>query len=160
MTEQDHLFMAEAIGEARRAGLVGEVPIGAVVVKDGEIIARGHNLRESGADPTAHAEMLAIKEASKRLGAWRLTDTTLYVTLEPCPMCMGAILQARITRLVFGPLDPKAGACGSLYDLSNDARLNHAVEVTSGIMEDESANLLKDFFRLLRSKDKGEKNVF
>ncbi len=144
------MFMALALDEARRAAEVGEVPIGAVVVADGAVVARAHNLRETTHDPTAHAELIAIREAARRLGRWRLSDCTIYVTLEPCPMCAGAMHQARIDRLVFGAFDPKAGAVGTLYDLSNDERLNHRFSVTSGVLADESAALLKRFFERLR----------
>lgn len=153
----DYLFMAEALSEAKKAGEAGEVPVGAVIVAGGEVIARGQNTKEIGLDPTGHAEMIAIREAAGTLGAWRLVDTTLYVSLEPCIMCMGAIIQARIPRLVFATLDPKAGACGSIFDISNDQRLNHAVEVRAGVMEDEARVLLKDFFSNLReNKNSGQ----
>ena len=151
-TLTDEGFMNEALTEARRASAMGEVPVGAIAVRSGEIIARGHNLRESGLDPTAHAEMRAIKDASIELSAWRLTGVTLYVTLEPCLMCMGAILQARLPKLVYAAADPKAGACGSLYDVSNDLRLNHRVDVTRGVCADEASMLLKDFFNGLRDR--------
>ena len=148
----DKLFMSEALKEARKAKKRGEVPVGAVVVHEGEVIARGYNRKESASDPTAHAEVVAITRAAKKLKRWRLAGTTLYVTLEPCLMCMGAIVQARIPRLVFASLDPKAGACGSLYDISNDRRLNHRVHVTRGVAEEESRELLKEFFLKLRKK--------
>jgi len=144
--------MSEALKEARKAKKRGEVPVGAVVVHEGEVIARGYNRKESASDPTAHAEVVAITRAAKKLKRWRLAGTTLYVTLEPCLMCMGAIVQARIPRLVFASLDPKAGACGSLYDISNDRRLNHRVHVTRGVAEEESRELLKEFFLKLRKK--------
>ena len=144
--------MVEALKEARKAEKMGEVPVGAVVVYRGSVVARGYNEKESKGDPTAHAEMIAIKRASKRLGTWRLSETTLYVTLEPCLMCMGAILQARVPRLVFAAFDPKAGACGSIYDLSGDRRLNHRIKVASGVMEQEAGGLLRDFFSRLRKK--------
>lgn len=144
--------MREALKEAQKAAQKGEVPIGAVIVSDSKIIARGHNLKETAEDATNHAEIIAIKKASKKLGRWRLTDSTIYVTLEPCLMCMGALIQARIERLVFGCLDPKAGACGSLYDLSHDKRLNHRIQVTKGVMANECGGGLKDFFKNLRSK--------
>lgn len=145
-------FMLEALLEAKRALDKGEVPIGAVVVRDGEIISRGHNNREYGKDPTAHAEMIAIREAAHELGAWRLTNCELYVTLEPCCMCAGAIVNARISQLVFGAYDPKAGAVSSLMNLVQDHRLNHQVEVFGGICETECAKMLKDFFRELRKR--------
>lgn len=144
--------MALALEEARLAGEAGEVPIGAIVVCDGAVVARAHNMRETDADPTAHAELIAIREASQRLGRWRLSDCTVYVTLEPCPMCAGAMHQARIERLVYGAPDPKAGAVGTLYDLSNDDRLNHRFAVTSGVLADESAAMLRRFFGNLRRK--------
>lgn len=147
----DERFMAIALDEARSAAALGEVPIGAALVCDGEVIARAHNLRESAADPTAHAEMIAVREAAVRLGRWRLTGCTLYVTLEPCPMCAGALVNARIDRLVYGAPDPKAGAVGTLMDLSTDVRLNHRYEVTSGVLEEECAGLLTRFFRELRA---------
>lgn len=140
-----------ALFEAEKARDKGEVPIGAVVVTDGRVIARGHNLRESKNDPTAHAEMIAIRKAAKKLNSWRLNKSTLYVTVEPCVMCIGAIVLARIPRLVYGCLDSKGGAVGSLYDISNDKRLNHRVEVRSGVMDEEAQALLKDFFKKLRN---------
>lgn len=150
----DKAFMAEAVREAEKALEKDEVPVGAVVAVGGEIVSRGHNTKETSHDPTAHAEMAAIRGASRELGAWRLARSTLYVTLEPCIMCMGAIVQARVPRLVFGAMDPKAGACGSLYDISADARLNHRVEVTTGVMEEEASVLLKEFFKRLRQRNR------
>lgn len=155
--ETDETFMRYALKEAAKARVKGEVPVGAVIVHEGRIIARGHNKRELARDPAAHAEFLAIRAAAKKLGRWRLSGTTLYVTLEPCLMCMGAIILARIPRLVFGTLDPKAGACGSLYDISEDARLNHRVHVTSGVLAEECQHELKDFFRSLRAGKKEKK---
>ncbi|MEW6547270.1 MAG: tRNA adenosine(34) deaminase TadA [Bacillota bacterium] len=146
----DHFWMGEALAQARLAMAIGEVPVGAVVVKDGYIVARAHNRRETDRDPTAHAEMVAIREAARMLGGWRLTGCTLYVTMEPCPMCAGAMVQARIDRLVYGAADPKAGAAGSLVDLVRDARFNHRVEVTAGVREAESRELLHEFFARLR----------
>lgn len=142
--------MQEALAEAQLALASGEVPIGAVVVLDGKIIGRGHNLREANNDPTAHAEILAIQEAAKHLNRWRLTNATLYVTLEPCPMCAGAIVNARLQRLVFGAYDPKAGAVTSLMNLVQDKRLNHFVEVYDGICQRECTELLQGFFQELR----------
>lgn len=150
----DELFMDAAIKEALKAEKIGEVPVGAVIVHKGKIVSRGYNKRESANDPSAHAEMIAIRSASKKLKSWRLVDTTLYVTLEPCLMCMGAIIQARIPRLVFASFDPKAGACGSIYDVSNDKRLNHRVEVETGIRDAESKAMLKNFFKALRERAK------
>lgn len=155
----DDYWMGKALLQAARAGALAEVPIGAVLVKDGVIIARGFNQREGKHDPCAHAELLAIRRAAKRLKSWRLTGTTLYVTLEPCPMCMGAILLARIDRLVFGCFDPKAGAAGSLYDLTNDRRFNHTVTVTPGVREEECSGMLSSFFRELRRQKKGTRAV-
>jgi len=148
--EHDHHFMQLALEEASRAPAVGEVPIAAILVRHGDVLASAHNLRESLQDPTAHAEMIVIRKAAEQLGSWRLTETVLYVTLEPCPMCAGAIVQSRIARLVFGAWDPKAGACGSLFDIPADRRLNHRVEVVGGVLEQESQSLLQDFFRSKR----------
>lgn len=155
--EEDHRFMQEALKEALKAEKKREVPVGAVVVHKGAVIGRGHNKKESANDPVSHAEMIAIRAASKRLKAWRLSGATLYVTLEPCLMCMGAIIQARIPRLVFAAYDPKAGACGSLYDISRDERLNHTVSVTAGPCGAEASGLLKGFFSGLRSGKKQQK---
>lgn len=146
----DSYWMGKALQLARKAADAGEVPIGALIVRDGTIVGRGFNQRESRNDPAAHAEMIAIRQASRKLKAWRLSGTTLYVTLEPCPMCMGAIILARIDRLVFGCFDPKAGVVGSLYNLAADTRFNHRVEVTSGVRAAECAAMLSDFFRELR----------
>lgn len=151
-TNPDILWMQAAIEEAKKAEHIAEVPIGAVIVKDGVIVGRGHNLRETSADPTAHAEMIAIREASRALGAWRLLDCDLYVTLEPCPMCAGAILQSRIRRVVYGTADPKAGCCGTLMNLLQDPRFNHVTEVTSNVLQEQCASLLTSFFRKLRNK--------
>lgn len=157
--KQDETFMAEAIKEAKKAALKGEVPVGAVIVREGRVISRAHNLRETKADPAAHAELLAIRSASRKLKSWRLSGATLYVTLEPCLMCMGAIVLARIPRLVFGPLDPKAGASGSLYDIPADARLNHRVHAAGGVLAAESEEVLKSFFRKLRQEKRGKKGA-
>ncbi|WP_407944874.1 tRNA adenosine(34) deaminase TadA [Paenibacillus albiflavus] len=146
------MWMKEAIAEARKAEELGEVPIGAVIVKNGEIIGRGHNLRETTMDPTAHAEMVAIKQASEYLNAWRLLDCTLYVTLEPCPMCAGAIVQSRVPLVVFGTTDPKAGCAGTLMNLLQEDRFNHRVEVISDVLQEECGSMLTQFFRKLRSK--------
>jgi tRNA(adenine34) deaminase len=148
--DNDLAFMRLALEQARKASALGEVPIGALLVRDEQVLARAHNFRESWQDPTAHAEMVAIRKAATQSGSWRLTDTTLYVTLEPCAMCIGAIILARIPRLVFGALDPKAGACGSIFDLPAERKLNHRVEVISGVLEQESQELLQTFFKNLR----------
>ena len=142
--------MREALVDARRAEALGEVPIGAVVVRDGRVIGRGHNLRESRGDPLAHAELEAIAEAARAVKGWRLSGCTLFVTLEPCAMCAGALVNGRVDRLVFGARDPKAGFCGSLGDLVRDPRLNHRLEVRAGVLEAESSRLLRDFFSGLR----------
>lgn len=142
--------MRMALEEAALAPNMGEVPIAALLVLDGQVLARAHNLRESRQDPTAHAEILVIQQASVKLETWRLIGCTLYVTLEPCPMCAGAIVQSRIARTVFAAWDPKAGACGSLMDIPADPRLNHRVTVTGGLCETESQALLQAFFRQRR----------
>lgn len=147
----DRAFMRAALDEARAAAAHGDVPVGCVVVKDGEIVARGRNRREADRDPTAHAELLALREAARALGAWRLTGCTVVVTVEPCPMCAGALVLARVDRLVYGCNDPKAGACGSLYDIPEDGRLNHRVAVARGILEAECGNVLREFFQARRS---------
>lgn len=153
MRDQD--YMQEALAEAREAFNMGEVPIGAVLVREGKVIARGHNLKETLGDPTAHGEIIALREGARALGSWRLTGTTLYVTVEPCPMCAGALLQARVEKLVFGARDPKAGVCGSLYDLVRDERFNHRMEVVEGVLEGPCASLMRVFFRALRGSKKG-----
>jgi len=142
--------MQQALELAKEAFRVEEVPVGAVLVKEGEIIASGFNRREGLQDPTAHAEIFAIRTAAEKLGSWRLADTTLYVTLEPCAMCAGAIIQARVPRLVFGTPDPKAGACGSICDLTSESRFNHRVIAQSGILSEECRSLLQQFFQKLR----------
>lgn len=153
----DEYWMAKALVEADKARAKDEVPIGCVIVRDGRIIARGHNLRESSQDPSAHAELIAIRKAAGKLDSWRLLGTTLYVTLEPCVMCMGAILLARIPTVVFGCHDPKGGAAGSLYDLSDDSRLNHRVLLVSGVLESECSGKLSLFFRELRARKNNSK---
>lgn len=153
--EFDEAMMREAIAEARRAAALGEAPIGAVIVREGAVIARGHNLRETGRHALAHAEILAIHHACRALGGWRLPGCTLYVTLEPCPMCAGAAINARIERVVFGAYDPKAGSFGSLVDLSK-VPYNHAPRLTGGVLEQECSALLRDFFRALRRRRAGE----
>jgi len=145
-------WMTHAITEARKAEAKDEVPIGCVIVLDDRIIARGHNLRESSQDPVAHAELIAIRKAARKLGSWRLLNCTLYVTLEPCTMCMGAIILARIPTVVFGCYDPKGGAAGSLFDLSDDPRLNHTVALVPQILESECSGLLSSFFAGLRAR--------
>jgi tRNA(adenine34) deaminase len=138
--------MGLALAEARRAGAAGEVPVGAVVVAGDQVIGAAGNQRETDRDPTAHAEILALRQAAASLGSWRLSDATLYVTLEPCPMCAGALVAGRVGRLVFGAPDPKAGACGSLYNLCVDPRLNHELPVLAGVREPECAEVLRDWF--------------
>jgi len=155
MMESEHeRFMRAALEEAQAAMEEDEAPIGAVVVRGGRVIARAHNQREQLRDPTAHAEMIAITQAAAALGSWRLEDCTLYVTLEPCPMCAGAILQARIPRLVYGAADPKAGAVRSLFRLLNDARLNHRAEVVSGVLAQPCGEMLTRFFQKQRALGK------
>lgn len=144
--EEDIYFMRLALKEASLAFQEREVPVGAVLVKDGNVCASGHNLREGSKDPSAHAEILALREGTKGLDNWRLTGTTLYVTKEPCIMCAGAIVNSRIDRLVYGCRDTKAGGVDSLYKILSDTRLNHQVEVASGVLEDECAEILKRFF--------------
>ncbi len=151
MTDNDRKFMLLAIEQAQLAGSIGEVPVGAVVVdKDNRILASSHNLRQTNQDPTAHAEIVAIREVSQKIGSSRLDGMTLYVTLEPCAMCIGAIVLARISRLVFGSRDPKAGAVFSVYNIGVDDKLNHSVEVKEGVFETECSNLLKEFFKARR----------
>lgn len=144
------MFMRRALLEAKKAYLKGEVPVGAIIVADGQVVARAHNRKEELQDPTAHAEMLAIREAATRLGSWRLLGTTMYVTLEPCAMCAGALVLARVERLVYGTPDPKAGAAGSVTNLVQHDALNHRLEVTSGVLQEECAALLQQFFADLR----------
>lgn len=143
----DDYFMDLALAQAAEAACAGEVPIGAILVKDDAVLAADRNRREACKDATAHAEILVIRRAGEVLGGWRLSGCTLYVTLEPCPMCAGAMVQARLERLVFGALDPKGGAAGSLYDILSDVRFNHRLETTSGIRVEECAALLQSFFR-------------
>lgn len=147
-------YMVEAIKQAAAAAAADEVPVGAVIVYEGKIIARAHNQRETLADPTAHAEMIALTQAAAHIGHWRLAGCTMYVTLEPCAMCAGAMVLARIDRLVYGPADPKAGACQSLYNIVQDQRLNHRIEVISDVLAEPCRLLLQDFFvRKRSSKD-------
>lgn len=153
ITEIDEKLMREALAEARAAAAVGEVPIGAIVVRDGEIVARAHNRRELDQDPSAHAEFAALCAAARSLGRWRLSDCTVYVTLEPCCMCAGLMVNARVGRCVYGAADAKAGALGSLYDLNADSRLNHRFNVTAGVLADECREVLSDYFSGLRGAD-------
>ena len=143
-------YMEEALREARLAAAAGEVPVGAVVVREGQIIARAHNLVETLKDPTAHAEILAIRQAAKALGGWRLIGCQMYVTTEPCSMCAGAIVWARIEKLFIGTMDPKAGACGSVFNIVQEERLNHFVEIETGLMQEECSEEMKTFFRKIR----------
>ena len=149
---EDIAYMRTCIELARQAADLGEVPIGALVVHEGEIVAQAYNRREIDADPAGHAEFLAMKLAAERLGRWRLSGCTVYVTLEPCLMCAGLMYQARIDRCVYGTADPKAGALGTLYKINEDERLNHRFEVTAGVLQEECAELLRDFFARLRGK--------
>ena len=147
---RDAEAMALALDQAAAAGQAGDVPVGAVVVLAGGVIGAGANERQRRGDPTAHAEILALRAAAAVVGSWRLTGATMYVTLEPCPMCAGALVAARVTRLVFGAADPKAGACGSIYNLCSDPRLNHEVDVTPGVLAEPAGALLRDFFERRR----------
>jgi tRNA(adenine34) deaminase len=147
---RDHEFMSQALAEARAGEAEGEVPVGAVAVAAGRVVGRGHNRPIGLNDPTAHAEIIALREAARVLDTYRLTAVTLYVTLEPCVMCVGALVNARVARLVYGTRDDKAGALGSVYDIGRDGLLNHRLEVTSGVMEAECAELLREFFRARR----------
>jgi len=150
MGVNDETFMHEALALARQAAAASEVPVGAVVVKDGAVVGRGHNRPVSGRDPTAHAEMIALRDAAHNVGNYRLADCALYVTLEPCAMCAGAIMHARIGRVVYGARDPKSGACGSVVNLFAEGRLNHHATVIGGVLADEAARLLQDFFAARR----------
>lgn len=150
MTDED--YMRQALDLAREAAAIGEVPVGALVVKDGEIIGRGFNAPISGHDPTAHAEIQAMRDAAQKLGNYRLVDCTLYVTLEPCAMCSGAIQHARIARLVFGASDPKTGCCGSVINLMDEARLNHHCDATGGVLAEDCGKILSGFFAARRGK--------
>ncbi|WP_028591797.1 tRNA adenosine(34) deaminase TadA [Paenibacillus massiliensis] len=156
--EQEHnheYWMRQAIAEALKAQELGEVPIGAVIVHHNEIIGRGYNLRETTKDGTAHAEIVAIRQASEHLDAWRLLDCRLYVTLEPCPMCAGAIVQSRVPQIIYGTTDPKAGCAGTLMNLLQEPRFNHQTEVIPNVLQSDCSSLLTDFFRQLRKKTKG-----
>lgn len=150
MINDDERFMRRALALAEEGASKGEVPVGAVLVKDGEIVAEGFNQPISSNDPTAHAEIVVLRQAGKKLGNYRLTDTTLFVTLEPCTMCAGSLVWSRVSRLVYGAKEPRTGAAGSIYDIPRDERLNHRLEVTEGVLADESAALLQDFFRSKR----------
>ena len=157
MNPFDHEYwMKKAYAEAEKALKTDEVPVGAIIVKDNIIIARGYNQVETLKDPTAHAEMIAITAACDTLGEKRLDGCTIYVTLEPCPMCAGAIVLARIPRLIYGVADPQAGACGSVYDICRDGCLNHKVEIVSGVMEHECSRILQDFFESIRCRNKNQ----
>jgi tRNA(adenine34) deaminase len=145
-------WMREALVEAQKAASIGEVPIGAVIVRDEQVIARGHNMREIWKDPTAHAELIAIREASRVLGGWRLTNCRLYVTLEPCPMCAGSIILSRVDEVIIGAMDAKGGAVGSVMNIVETDKFNHRPQVTVGVLADECGQVLKDFFRRLRRK--------
>ena len=153
----DERYMAEAIRQARKAVAIDEVPIGCVIVHDNKIIARGYNRRNCDASTLAHAEIMAIRKASKKLGDWRLEECTMYVTLEPCPMCAGAIVQARIPKVVIGAMNPKAGCAGSILDMFQVKQFNHQVESEKGVLEEECRNLMKNFFKELRKRKKEAK---
>ncbi|MCY7574284.1 MULTISPECIES: tRNA adenosine(34) deaminase TadA [Bacillus] len=155
---RDEQFMQEAISEALKAEQIGEVPIGAIIVVDDQIVSRAHNLRETEQRSIAHAELLAIDEACKTAGSWRLEDAVLYVTLEPCPMCAGAIVLSRVKKVVFGACDPKGGCAGTLMNLLDDERFNHQSEVIGGVLENECGELLSQFFRNLRQRKKQAKS--
>ncbi|UNP76603.1 tRNA adenosine(34) deaminase TadA [Bacillus nitratireducens] len=157
--DRDIYFMQLAIEEAKKAEAIQEVPIGAVIVLDDEVISVAHNLRETEQRSIAHAELLAIDEACKKLGTWRLEDATLYVTLEPCPMCAGGIVLSRVKRVVYGASDPKGGCAGTLMNLLTDERFNHQCEVVAGVLEEECGTLLTNFFRELRKKRKEGKKL-
>lgn len=156
---QDEKFMREALKQACKAAALEEVPIGCVIVQDGKIIARGYNRRNTEGSTLAHAELIAIRKASKKLGDWRLEDCTLYVTLEPCPMCAGAILQARIPRVVIGTMNPKAGCAGSVLNILQNQQFNHQVSQTEGVLRQECQKLMQDFFQNLRLRKKKAKEA-
>ena len=145
-------FMKEALKEAKKSYKKDEIPVGAVIVKDGKIIARGHNIKETKTDPTKHAEIIAIQKASKKLQTWRLSGCTMYVTLEPCSMCAGSLIQARIDKVVIGTMDEKTGACGSVLNLLSDYKFNHTVQIETGIMQEECKTILQQFFKELRAR--------
>lgn len=156
MNNYNESFMEEALKEAEKAFSMGEVPIGAVIEKDGEIVGRGHNQTENAKDPTMHAEMIAIRDAAKNLGGWRLLGCNLYVTTEPCSMCAGAIVLARLKKVYIGTMDKKTGACGSLMNILQDERLNHFVEIETGIKKQQCEEIMKLFFKKLRKKKSEE----
>lgn len=145
-------FMKEALKEAQKSYKKEEIPVGAIIVKDGKIIARGHNLKETKTDPTKHAEIIAIQKACKKLQTWRLTRCTMYVTLEPCSMCAGSLIQSRLDKVVIGTMDEKTGACGSVLNLLADYKFNHIVQIETGIMQEECKKILQQFFKELRAK--------
>jgi tRNA(adenine34) deaminase len=147
----DEGFMRQALQQAMAAGVHNDVPVGAVLVKDGEVVATAGNERRLRNDPTAHAEILVLRAAAEKLGTWRLAETSLYVTLEPCAMCAGALVLGRVSKLIYGPQDPKAGAALSLYNIVQDPRLNHELEIVTGVLEEECATVLRDFFKGKRS---------
>jgi tRNA(adenine34) deaminase len=149
---EDNYYMELALAEARKAYDLGEIPIGAVLVVDGTVIASAHNMRETWHDATAHAEMIVIREACRQLERWRLTGATLYVTIEPCPMCAGALVMSRIDRLVYGSSDYKAGGVESVFNIVQNKALNHSMEVTAGVMADECAGIMREFFRMRRKR--------
>lgn len=155
--EQKEIYMKEALKEAKKAYEKLEVPVGAVIVKDGKIIARAHNLKETKKDTTKHAEIIAIQKASKKIESWRLIDCDMYITLEPCSMCMGAIINSRIRKIYIGAMDEKTGACGSILNLNDDYTFNHKVEIELGIMKNECEDILKRFFKELRKIKKESK---
>ncbi len=157
MAVEHETYMQEALAEAREAAAIGEIPIGAVIVQNGEIIARAHNMRETWQDGTAHAEVIAIREACKKLGRWRLTGCSLYVTVEPCPMCSGAIVNSRVDTVVYGCPDIKAGGAESIFNIITNPNLNHVATVISGICEMECAQVMKDFFKMRREQNKAKK---
>ena len=158
MTE-DERFMKKALHQAKRAAAIGEIPIGCVIVRDGKVIARGFNQRRSRKTTLAHAEMIAIDRASRKLGDWRLEGCTMYVTLEPCQMCSGALVQSRIDRVVIGTMNPKAGCAGSILNILRMPEFNHQVEITGGVLQEECSAILQDFFRDLRIRVKEEKKA-
>jgi tRNA(adenine34) deaminase len=154
MLDEDSRYMTYALREAEKAYDSGEVPVGCVIVHDGDLVGKAHNLRETLQDPTAHAEVLAITQAANHLGSWRLEDTRMYVTLEPCPMCAGAIILARIPQVFYGAVDPKGGCCGTLMNLLEDSRFNHQPRVDGGLMSEECGGILSAFFREIRDKSR------